>query len=71
MLGKKRRLEGIVWEDTKNWPYEDFNWALLMLGWVGGQLWLGWGSRGENEHLSWNAETDIVIAAVGSISVIK
>lgn len=37
----------------------------------GGQLWLGWGSRGENERLSWNAETDIVIAAVGSISVIK
>lgn len=36
-----------------------------------GQLWLGWGSRGENEHLSWNTETNIVIAAVGSISLIK
>lgn len=36
-----------------------------------GQLWLDWGSRGENEHLSWNTETNIVIAAVGSISLIK
>lgn len=36
-----------------------------------GQLWLDWGSRGENEHLSWNTETNIVIAAVRSISLIK
>ena len=32
---------------------------------------IGWRSRDGNEHFSWNTETKIVIAAVGSISLMK